>query len=118
MYIPQADRSLESKEEIYNQPKEITTRKRNKEIVYTLGDFHARVQRKVAETETCICPHTSNQHNTHIETMTEHTETNRAMFVEHCVECEDAAMNTMFQHSDEKLLTYKSPSVESDPPWT
>ena len=83
---------------------------------FTLGDFNARIQRKMTEAETPIGPHTFDKHNT--RTQETNVRESREIFVNHCIETDCKIMNTTFEKPDEKLMTHRENFTNREPPYT
>ena len=84
-----------------------------------MGDFNARVQKKLNEQEQCVGEHTFDKHRDRIgERATDYpTRENREIFINFCNEIDAVIINTCFQKPDDKLMTYKQNSTNIGPPY-
>ena len=80
-----------------------------------MGDFNARIQRKLNENETAVGKHTFDTNFDRLgENATDDLEAeervieNRTMLLEFCNETNSVLSNTFFQKTDEKLFTFKN----------
>ena len=84
------------KEKAYeNLDKLINNHKKSGPVIVT-GDFNARIQRKIAENETCIGNHTLDRENTNIESLKPEIIENRNLLVKLCQEQDFKIINTFF----------------------
>ena len=90
-----------------------------------MGDFNARIQRKLNEQDTPVGKHTLDkifdrlgEHATDDIDGEERVIENRNLLLEHCIKTNSILSNTFFEKPDSKLFTYKNNINENQPPYT
>jgi len=108
VHIPQAQRTTEDKENIYNKINTIASKHKNRELVLVMRDFNARIQKaRNREEAQYIGPHTFDRHNTNIYSRGEGVQENRELFVELCRKHKLIASNTLFHKQEQHRATFR-----------
>jgi exonuclease III len=119
-YAPTSAAEPETKEKFYKQLKTIQTKLQKQGPTYTMGDFNARVQKRLHATEQPIGNFTFYKTNDNLgnHPQDSHTKGNRELFIAYCNEINAIAVNTFFEKPNEKLMTFKQNSRNTGPPFT
>ena len=75
--------------------------------------MNAKIQTKQGPHEDCIGPHTFIKANVTIEKQAKGAEDNRQRFINLCIEHNQMTMNTTFQNTEHKLITWRTPGTNT-----
>ena len=117
VYIPQALRPEEEKEEAYDILTKYTRSYVHKGPTYVLGDFNARVQARITEEEAeVIGPHTFEKESANPFGRSDEVVNSRQLFINFLINNNMKAMNTYFQKGDQRLVTFREIGTTRDEP--
>ena len=100
--------TTEQKRAHYAELVKIQRRKQSEGPTYTIGDFNARIQKKLSPLEKPVGPFTFDKNN---DTMNRRTpedlaKENRSLLIGHCIQMDCQIANTFFEKPDEKTLHF------------
>ena len=114
-YAPTAEAEDIHKNQYYEVLRETVRKLKKKCILYTLGDFNARIQIKQDGTEIPLGVHTLDPQNNLLHTQSDNTADNRNRFITFCTTHNLKVMNTMFPKSEQYKYTYAEPGAKGEP---
>lgn len=115
-----AEAKEEQKIMYYDQLGEIhTKRTKNANAHYFIGDFNTRLIQRTEEEKYWIGPHFLREDLVTLERLSDGQLENREMFMQFCADYNYIPINTWFEKTPDKLVTYRSPNKpDFRPPYT
>ena len=96
--------TTEQKKTHYEKLAKIQGRKQSEGPTYTIGDFNARIQRKLSTLEKPVGPFTFDKNNDNMDRRTPEdlVRENRSLLIGHCIQMECQIANTFFEKPEHK----------------